>query len=434
MFWKSSLRRRIIASFVAITTLVCLLFSTLVFAFAYSIEDSLLEEGLRAEATRQQAQWRAAGGLPAPGSDGPGHDGIVVHLSPVTFPADLRDAFAQEPGRKEYTGTDGRHYHVLAFPLPVYEQTAFAVTEVSSRLVVRPIFDKMLNFLIGCSLAALLLTALVGHWLARRATAPLERLAGSMSSLVGGQIPQIDVKGFPGNEIGVLALALSDAFDRIRAFLDREKAFTRDASHELRTPLAVIRGATEILEAQADLTARPRQTLHRIAHAAREMQQTIELLLSLAREEHVATAPRPVRLLAVIEASVLGVGDRFGPGNQVRIDVPERVELRIDEAILARILDNLLTNAYQHAPNGTVTIGFAAPATLTIADDGPGIPGQILVGTPFSKGSNSPGWGLGLSIVHRLCERAGIGLTVENIQPTGTLIRLDDLPVMVEPA
>lgn len=427
MFWKSSLRRRIIASFVAITTLVCLLFSTLVFAFAYSIEDSLLEEGLRAEATQQQTHWQAVGGLSVAG-----HGGIDVHLSPDTFPADLRAAFVQEPGRREYTGTDGRHYHVLAFPLPASEQMAYAVTEVSSRLVVRPIFDKMLNFLIGCSLAALLLTALVGHWLARRATAPLERLAGSMSSLVGGQIPQIDVQAFPGNEIGVLALALSDAFDRIRAFLDREKAFTRDASHELRTPLAVIRGATEILEAQADLPARPRQTLHRIAHAAREMQQTIELLLSLAREEAVAAPPGPVRLLAVIEASVLGVGDRFAPGNQVRIDVPERVELRIDDAILARILDNLLTNAFQHAPNGTVTIRFAAPGTLMIADDGPGIPDQIQVGTPFSKGSNSPGWGLGLSIVHRLCERAGICLTVENVQPTGTLIQLNDLPVLAE--
>ncbi len=36
--------------------------------------------------------------------------------------------------------------------------------------------------------------------------------------------------------------------NRIKAFIRREKEFTRDASHELRTPLTVVKGAAEIID------------------------------------------------------------------------------------------------------------------------------------------------------------------------------------------
>ena len=89
--------------------------------------------------------------------------------------------------------------------------------------------------------------------LANRATAPLLRLAGSVSSQGPEQVPHVAVRDYPANEIGRLAGALHGAFERIRAFVDRERSFTRDISHELRTPLAVMRGAAELMQRQPNL-------------------------------------------------------------------------------------------------------------------------------------------------------------------------------------
>jgi two-component system OmpR family sensor kinase len=46
-------------------------------------------------------------------------------------------------------------------------------------------------------------------------------------------------------ELGQVASALNDAFDRLQASIDRERRFAADASHELRTPLTTISTETQ---------------------------------------------------------------------------------------------------------------------------------------------------------------------------------------------
>jgi signal transduction histidine kinase len=416
-----SLRRRIIQSFLAMMALACLVFGFFSFLFAYSVEDSLFEDALRGEVAHQQAYWRVHRTF-----DRPGRDYIAIHADPSGFPPDLRRHYGREPGRSEFAGDAGRHYHVMRFDLPGSAGPAYAVAEVSRHLVVRPIRPEMLTFLALWALGMLLATGLIGYWLANRATEPLTRLAGQISDASSDRVPGIVAAQFPANEIGVLAQALERAFDRIRAFVEREGRFTRDASHELRTPLAVIKSAAELMATHRDLPPAIVDPLRRIAYAGEEMERTIDLLLELAREESVQSRPEQVTLLPLIETAVLDASERFGGGDRnVVIAVPETATVHASPTGVALILANLICNAFQHASLGQLSIAMTGDA-LSVADSGPGIAPDMAeaVAEPFVKGADSAGHGLGLSIVKRLCDRDGIAFAVEVTPGGGTLVRL----------
>src|SRR5690606_15880867 len=91
----------------------------------------------------------------------------------------------------------------------------------------------------------------------------------------------------------------------IRAFVTRERQFTRDASHELRTPLAVIRSTTERLAHDATLSPVARQGLSHIHLSALQLEQTVTMLLTLAREQALPDDGTPVPLLPLVERVVV---------------------------------------------------------------------------------------------------------------------------------
>lgn len=417
-----SLRLRLILGLLVTTGLACLLFSFLVLLFAYSVEDSLFEQELLNEGTRQQAHWRATGALAQPGAD---H--IRVFRDPAGFPSDLARAFAQDPDHKEFPGDGLRRYHVRRLALPGVEAPVWMVAEVGDRQVVLSLREKMLRFLTSSALAILLAVGVIGYLLISRATAPLARLAASVSVQTAPPAPRIAAADYPPNEIGRLATALEGAFERIRALVDRERSFTRDISHELRTPLAVIRGAAELIERRPDLPDAVAAPLKRIADAERRMEETVTLLLALAREEG-RDAPRErVLLTPLVEAAVLSASDRFGGRDRdVSIDLPQTAAAWLNRAGFILILDNLIGNAFQHAADYALRITLD-DAALVIASGGPGLPASISsqVGQPFAKGPDSDGLGLGLSIVRRLCERDDIPMRVSESGPDGMTVRLD---------
>lgn len=405
---KHRLRNRLMLAFAAFTLAVTALFGLYAVVFAYTVEDMFFSAMLEREADAQLRHRAGSGAWAAPRDSW-----IRVVEDADGLPAGIAAILRAEPGRTEFAGADGDHYHLRALDAP--EASAWLVAEVSGLLVVRPQRSALLRLLAWSGLAMVVLALLLGGWLARRTTAPLSRLAERVADAAPGRLPAAFAAGFRDDEVGLLARRLEELVARIDAFVAREREFTRDASHELRTPLAVIRGSTERLATDPSLSPQARDSLAHIRQSAASLEQTVGALLSLAREEALPGGDASTRVLPLLERVVVDQSPLLdGKDIAVDIEVPADAVMVLPAPALNMLLSNLVGNAFAHTREGRVSIR-ADQGRLHICNPGAGVREADL--EPFAKDEASTGFGLGLSIVRRLCERYGIDLVIEEAGP-----------------
>jgi signal transduction histidine kinase len=311
---RHSLRVRIVLIIVGSVAATSLIFGLAMFGIAYAMEDSLFEETLGEEIATQKSTWQRTDALARPANGN-----VTIYLPDQALPPEIRSDLAENPQKTEFFGRDGRHYHIRRFdlndgrrgtlPLP-----AVAVFEVSDDLLVRPYRESIIVMLVAMSLIVAVIMATVGWWLVNRTMRPLGDLATRVATSETA-IPVLEARDFPSNEIGTLAEALERSFGRVSDFIERERAFTRDASHELRTPLAVIRGAAEVIRLNRDLSPQLSEPLRRIETATTDMTLALDQLLSLARESNGIHKER------VLFAAAGRKGPSLGPGYDTRTAV-----------------------------------------------------------------------------------------------------------------
>ena len=191
--------------------------------------------------------------------------------------------------------------------------------------------------------------------------------------------------------------------------LETARAFAASASHELRTPLMSMRTNLDVLADHPGLAPDDRAEVLADLHAEHaRMLGLLTALRSLAQGDLVeASAFTRVDLAELVEASVSGLR-RQHP--QAVVNVASTASLRLSawEPGLRMVVDNLLTNAVVHGTRpGTaawiqVTLARAGgQALLTVDDIGSGVPAdqREAVFARFRRGPESPGSGLGLTLV-----------------------------------
>jgi PAS domain S-box-containing protein len=223
------------------------------------------------------------------------------------------------------------------------------------------------------------------------------------------------------------------AADHLRALDEMKNAFLNAVSHELRTPLASVLGSVLTLERLGfDLQAEDQRQLLRAAAAnARKLDRLLSDLLDVDRlSRGVAILTRtPVDLAELAR----DVAEMVEPRDHIiTADVgPTRVE--VDVPKVERILENLLTNAIRHTPPGTnVWVKLVADdrgVEVAVEDDGPGVPIDLreTIFQPFQQGNpsiDSPGVGIGLSLVARFADLHGGRAWVEEREGGGASFRV----------
>lgn len=409
-----SLRRRIAFAFLAMAVFAGIFGGLLAILFAYTTEDHIFDRLLALEETNLRQSLDP--GQPLPATELP----FASYYRDSDLPAFLRSVVEAEPGRREVFGADGRHYHLRSIRPAGSVEPYWIVLQVEDYLVVRPVLTEITRVLALAILAITLIAAVSGIYLAHRVTRPLRSLAAEVTALQPGNLPTEWEGRYPPDEVGRLADTLRDAFRRIHQFIDREQRFTQDASHELRTPLAVIESSAEMLARSPD-AAQAEALLARIRSAAMTMHLSVDVLLALAREDvpDRDTAPTPV--LPIVERTIVNYASLLD-GKSVDLTVSIDPEWRVagDPAALQVLIANLVSNAFRYTTQGEIRI-VRDGNTLLVIDSGEGID-EALQGKatrPSVKGAGSPGLGLGLSIVDRLCRRYGWRFELSS-SPQGT--------------
>ncbi len=408
-------------AFAAFTLFVGLLFSAIAVLFLYTVEDRFFSDALQHEAQRQIAHYEQFNRWTPPRSDF-----MTIHEDPHQFPDDLRESYLAEPTRTEFAGTDGRHYHLVRLsPGKTETGAAFLVAEVNKQLVVRRMRGGILEMLAWSVSLVVMIALVLGAWLARRMSAPLASLAQRVQAMRPDDPPLDAGPESSIREVDVLARGLASLTMRIGDFVEREREFTRDVSHELRTSLAVIHSASERIGQDIDLSVAARRQIGFIRQSSWQLQQCVATLLSLAREEgQPDIAEQPIAVLPVVEQVVLEKSLQLeGKPVEVEVAVDPAARTRIPANVLHILLGNLVGNAFAHTAKGRVCIdtdGGRLRIANSQAMQGPAM-GDLF--QPYARGDASAGFGLGLAIVRRLCDRYRIELRIET-GPEGTCASL----------
>lgn len=273
-------------------------------------------------------------------------------------------------------------------------------------------------------LVATLISAFGGIWVSRSVVAPFSELTAQVRhrGIEDDERPLAD--DFTDGEIGELARVFDRQLLRLRAFIEREKAFNADMSHELRTSLAVILGATEILLEDATLNEKQLSRINRIDRAARDMMELGTALLLMAREHETSGDKGSCRVAKVIEHAV----DRHrhllaSKPVEFKMQLDHEVELSADPALIDILVGNLVRNAFAYTDRGSVTVRQDHEG-LTISDTGRGMSPRAVSQAFVRHFRDMTGFGagIGLSLVKRICDQHGWQVRIDSREHEGTSI------------
>jgi signal transduction histidine kinase len=186
--------------------------------------------------------------------------------------------------------------------------------------------------------------------------------------------------------------------------------FAKYASHELKTPIAIILGAANLQGMKEDHDFREKQR-GRIIKSAKEMQATVEVLLSIVKQENAGDTGKEY---GVSEASfVLEDYQNANPNLDIQIHAPKGTSTNLPPSVLSMILKNLVDNAVRHTQSGEVNVAINH-SEISVQDTGTGL-----------TGNTTTEHGLGLLIVRRLCESYGWALSIQNHPNGGCIARMN---------
>lgn len=248
--------------------------------------------------------------------------------------------------------------------------------------------------------------------LVRRSLAPVDLLSHAIGARDGGNLAPLPHDALP-RELDVIAISVDRLLDRLRAALEAERVFAANSAHELRTPVAGALAQTQQLLSElpgGPHRARARQIEASLASLAR----LSDKLLQLSRAEAgIGLADRPSDLVPVIRMVVSDFTRHGADAPSVRLQVPEDARLMraVDLDAFAIALRNLVENALTHGePGRPVAVSLSPPDTLSVVNEGPLVPPDVLAGLAgrFRRGRTSAGGsGLGLAIADSLVRQMG---------------------------
>lgn len=289
--------------------------------------------------------------------------------------------------------------------------------------------------LLLATLCALIVSVLLGRWIAKRSTQPLMKLVSVVSEISAKDLHRrVGDETWP-KELKPLAAEFDQLLSRLESSFDRIERFSADIAHELRTPLHILRGEAEL----ALMTVQTKEQYQACIESATEeyqrLSQMVESLLFLARAEQPdAMLNRKSLEVAHEIESVCNFYQAMAEEKNVTLEFGGAGSVFAESNLLRRALSNLITNALRYTPSGGQVVVAAKEhvdreVEITVTDSGMGIAAENLprVFDRFyrcDKARTRQGTGLGLAIVKSIMTLHGGIVSIQSEPGHGTRVTL----------
>ncbi|QIB64276.1 sensor histidine kinase [Kineobactrum salinum] len=269
---------------------------------------------------------------------------------------------------------------------------------------------------------ALLVTLVVGFIFNRRVIGRVHRLGEQMARLHEGHLHARLPVSARGDEYDVIAGQINTMLDEIDELLQSVVSVTDNIAHDLRTPLSRIRLRLD------DAASRHDPPPPWLADAITDLDQlldTFEAMLDLSRLQHATgrsghVACELAQICTDVEALLAPVAE--ARQRQLELSLAGSGRVSGDPGLLFRAVYNLVDNAIKHAGPGCRITLQQEGGTVTVADNGPGVPVAERERVfrrlyRLDQSRHTAGTGLGLSIVQAVAELHGASVELGDAGP-----------------
>lgn len=298
--------------------------------------------------------------------------------------------------------------------------------------------------------AGVILSALLGYFLTKRALKPVQDMQAAAAGLGAKDLAQRLELPPANDELRALAETFNGMLSRLEDAFKRLRRFSGDVSHELRTPVAVLRAEAELALRRERPAEEYREALRNILTETSQMSEIIEDLLLLARAESKSVAMQwgdvdLIHFIDTIKESVQVVFDSRSISLEIAIDSSAPDSFRASANYLALAIKNLLLNAVKHSASGSkVTLAVSGQPNpvkgdidgtdirFEVRDSGEGIPSESLpyIFDPFYRADTARnrangGAGVGLSLSKAMVKLHSGSIAVDSVFGQGATFTVD---------
>lgn len=331
-------------------------------------------------------------------------------------------------------------HHTLenAIPIQVDGEVVgwlIATPEGFGRNPAETLFLSNINrMLVFGAIGALVVSLLLGIFLARTLTRPIREITTATRAVADGDLEQkVSVRS--RDELGELATSFNLMSAKLAQSINLRRQMTADIAHELRTPISVILGHTEAMH--DGILPPSEETFDIIRDEALRLERMVDDLRTLSRADagELILTCRPTPVQDLVDQAIKAYRPQARKKDiQLLVEAsPDLPDLNIDPDRIAQVLSNLLSNALRYTPqDGEITLSTkqtVGEVEIWVRDSGPGIDPEDLPNifdrfyrTDKSRQRESGGSGLGLAIAKSIVEGHGGRIWAESESGDGTTI------------
>ncbi|CAH7032146.1 Two-component sensor histidine kinase [Vibrio chagasii] len=378
-----SIYKKIRRSFGIMTLVMFSMFWTAIYLAENQMEVISLHHWLDTEASRYTAEYELYGEdtlLPNPNE-------FSTYWSENELPRWL--SYYKTPGFYEYLlGAEDKHFIVLKHPSGKGMMYIVFQDDADDYLDNYEWSLHYYTMLLGgfISLAMVFYSVYVVRSLSR----PLNQIEQKISLMQPDQ-PSFEVTtGYA--ETRHIEQTLLDSKNDISGYFQREEEFSRFAAHELRTPIMVIQGSADLLAKVDNQPPVALKAINRVQEASEQMRVLTEMFLLLGKESVDEHRFSEHDLETMVRQQLKELAILFAKQDaSYRLNVSRSATVYAPESFITVVMNNLIKNAFSYSI-GDIDIQLIEKEL-------------VIVNRHDGNETYNAGYGCGLIIVQRICER-----------------------------
>ncbi len=349
----NSVKHQTFVLLIGLTLGLSLVYFSLSVLSVFIVEDTVIEKLIQNQLAYAQAHYHEHGELP------PQQLSFVkIYKAFKNIPPELQQKVATSPRGSEIFTDDKNHYHYRPLILEQHSNHTnihyYLIAEVSSLLAVSN-NSQILSLFILAFILSLMLAIILAYRFSKRIVSPILQLTNTLKSLPKttsvtkkAQIPWPKLT----YEHAYLCETLETTFNKLDESLKREQIFTTDVSHELRTPLTILSNTLCLIQ----LRGYKDSDLDDLIKINKEMENTVNILLALARQHNLNT--QQCELKSSIEQALLKFSSPQLLQKNVNIHIEPHIQIRVNTSLFSLLVLNLINNAFEHSLTSDLTISW----------------------------------------------------------------------------